>query len=374
MSLRGLSTATAAIRPAVRPAVRPTICARAFSQSTRLDALPRSAIPTGKSGASGASGSSGPKGSGESDSRRRATRIQKTIMWASLLPIIGYWFFPQRRVLNPAQYSEHTIDSVQLLSPRHAELSVRLLPQETRQFGKGAFPFPYVGYTGSIYSVSPQMYEALVAQTQDETPDDGSVVVQHVMLRNPDIQIERHYTPVNDVARDGRMNLVVKKVRNGELGRMVFGLKKGDQAGFRGPITTFSIKPDEYDTVVMVSTGTAVAPFLQLLDKAKVGNTKYKLLQAQAPERDDWSAKLIKKHQQKYGDKLDVNRIPQGEVQKEDIADALADAGRVCVLVCLPPKLMGPFCGPLTPTLEQGPLTGTLKELGLNSKQVWKLE
>lgn len=296
-------------------------------------------------------------------------------MWASLLPIVGYWFFPQRKVLNPVAYSEHEIETFRLLSPRHAELSIRLLPVETRQFAKGAFPFPFVGYTGSIYSVSPQMYEALTAQTQDQTPDDGSVVVQHVMLRNPAIQIERHYTPVNDVARDGRMELVVKKVRNGELGRMVFNLKKGDQAGFRGPVTTFSIKPDEYDTIVMVSTGTAVAPFLQLLDKAKPGNTTYKLLQAQAAsEGDDWSAPLIKKQQQKYGDKLDVSRIPQGLVQKQDIADALTDGGRVCVLVCLPPQLMGPLCGTLTPTLEQGPLTGTLQELGLDRKQVWKLE
>lgn len=156
---------------------------------------------------------------------------------------------------------------------------------------------------------------------------------------------------------------------------MVFNLKKGDMAGFRGPITTFSIKPDEYDTIVMVSTGTAVAPFLQLLDKAKPGNTQYKLLHAQArTDGDDWSAPLIKKQQEKYGSKLDVNRIPQGPVQKQDVAAALGDGGRVCVLVCLPPQIMNPLCGPLTPTLEQGPLSGTLKELGLDRTQVWKLE
>lgn len=145
--------------------------------------------------------------------------MQKAILYGSLIPIIGYWFFPQKKVLNPAAYSEHEVSDVRLLSPRHAQLSVPLSPAELRQFAKGAFPFPFVGYTGSIYSVSPQMYEALMSQTQDQTPDDGSVVVQHVMLRNPAIQIERHYTPVNDVARDGKMDFVVKKVRNGELGR-----------------------------------------------------------------------------------------------------------------------------------------------------------
>lgn len=230
LSLRGLSAA----RAAVRPASRPTAGARAFSQPTgpvgAPSTRPTSTIPTGPArpagagGAGGAGGASGGSGSGSgsggpSDSRRRSARIQKTIMYASLLPIVGYWFFPRRKPLNPAAYSEHEIADVQLLSPRHAELSVCLFPAEARQFAKGAFPFPFVGYTGSIYSVSPQMYEALMSQTQDQAPDDGSVVVQHVMLRNPDIQIERHYTPVNDVGRDGRMDLVVKKVRNGELGR-----------------------------------------------------------------------------------------------------------------------------------------------------------
>lgn len=155
---------------------------------------------------------------------------------------------------------------------------------------------------------------------------------------------------------------------------MVFGMKDGDKAGFRGPVTTFAIRPVEYDTVVMVSTGTAVAPFLQLLAKDTPGATKYKLLHAAAPPEDDWSAPLLAAHKEKYGDRLDVHRIPQGVVRKSDVQEALKDAGRVCVLVCLPPRLMGPLCGPLTPTLEQGPLSGTLKDLGLVRKQVWKLE
>lgn len=35
---------------------------------------------------------------------------------------------------------------------------------------------------------------------------------------------------------------------------------------------------------------------------------------------------------------------------------------------------MRPLCGPLTPNLQQGPLTGMLAELGLDGSQVWKLE
>jgi len=35
---------------------------------------------------------------------------------------------------------------------------------------------------------------------------------------------------------------------------------------------------------------------------------------------------------------------------------------------------MRPLCGTLTPTLEQGPLTGLLADIGLKAGQVWKLE
>jgi cytochrome-b5 reductase len=41
------------------------------------------------------------------------------------------------------------------------------------------------------------------------------------MVKNPDLMIERAYTPVNDVAADGRLRMVVKRVPGGEVGRCV---------------------------------------------------------------------------------------------------------------------------------------------------------
>lgn len=37
-------------------------------------------------------------------------------------------------------------------------------------------------------------------------------------------------------------------------------------------------------------------------------------------------------------------------------------------------RLMRPLCGGMTRNLDQGPVTGLLRELGLGSKQVYKLE
>jgi cytochrome-b5 reductase len=157
---------------------------------------------------------------------------------------------------------------------------------------------------------------------------------------------------------------------------MVHALVPGDNVGVRGPIATFALDPEAYDTVVMVSTGTAVAPFLQLLAKTPVESTstRFRLLHAAPPRDPDWSTEFVAPLQQRWGSRLAVDRIQPGKIQRDDIARALDGAGRVLVMVCLPPNVMRPFCGPLTPTLEQGPLTGLLSDMGLQRNQVWKLE
>lgn len=50
---------------------------------------------------------------------------------------------------------------------------------------------------------------------------EGEVTIQHVMIKSPDLQIERPYTPVNDVRKDGEVKVVVKRVKGGEVGRWV---------------------------------------------------------------------------------------------------------------------------------------------------------
>jgi cytochrome-b5 reductase len=44
-------------------------------------------------------------------------------------------------------------------------------------------------------------------------------VIEHIMIKNPDLQIERPYTPVNDVSKDGEVDVIVKRVRGGEVGK-----------------------------------------------------------------------------------------------------------------------------------------------------------
>lgn len=81
------------------------------------------------------------------------------------------------------------------MTPRHALLTMPVDTAERAQFGSEA-----------------------VTASGAQAPDNV-VVVQHVMVRNPTLMIERPYTPINDVEADGEMRMVVKRVRGGEVGR-----------------------------------------------------------------------------------------------------------------------------------------------------------
>jgi cytochrome-b5 reductase len=61
--------------------------------------------------------------------------------------------------------------------------------------------------------------QVTLSPTKLEARDVQGVTVYHVMVKSPDLMIERPYTPVNDVRTDGEVRLVVKRVRGGEVGR-----------------------------------------------------------------------------------------------------------------------------------------------------------
>ncbi|BEI89758.1 uncharacterized protein CcaverHIS019_0211200 [Cutaneotrichosporon cavernicola] len=291
----------------------------------------------------------------------------------ALIPFLAYYLNP-KQPLNPQVYSDHPVTAVDKVGPAHVELVVGVSEGERGMFGPEAVSASPYGVPPRPPNLSPSFSSASSSQP---TPPSTPVVVQHIMVKNPDLMIERAYTPVNDVSADGIMRMIVKRVRGGEVGRLVHTRNPGDMVGLRGPVATFAITPSDYDRIVMISTGTAVAPFLQLLakDTPGSGSTQYTLLQ-QSPSggREDWSADYIAPMAAKWGEGLEVRRIPPGIVKREDVTAALKGAERPLVLVCLPTGLMRPLCGALAPTLHQGPLVGLLRDMGLRPDQVWKLD
>ncbi|KAI9639668.1 uncharacterized protein MKK02DRAFT_39990 [Dioszegia hungarica] len=304
--------------------------------------------------------------SSSSSSQRSRPTLRFIPLSLFILPPI-LWYLSKdgaSSTLNPAVYTDHTVKSARKVSEQHKEVVISLSPGSAETFAGGS---------------------ALITPEKLQAAGKGegkAVTVYHVMVKSPDLMIERPYTPVNDVKAEGEVKLVVKRVRGGEVGRVVHSLKPGDPVGLRGPIPTFSIDPSSYDRVIMVSSGTGIAPFLQLLSTLPASQPadgpKFTLIHATPPaDRVDWVSdpSLIPALQSKHGDQLAVHRYPPNSLPVDELARAVKASGeRVMVLVCLPPAMMRPICGPLTVTLQQGELTGHLRDLGLRSDQVIKLE
>lgn len=148
----------------------------------------------------------------------KAALVSFTLFVGSVGGMMAYRMREDDKFLNPWKYTQHAVGNNVLLTPQHTLLTVPLVAEEQDQFNN-----------------LPNL-----------------VTVHHVMLGAPQIQIERPYTPINDV-RDDHVEVVVKRVPGGEVGRLVHSLKKGDELAMRGPLQTFSLDQSQYDTVVMVS-------------------------------------------------------------------------------------------------------------------------
>ncbi|EPQ59389.1 ferredoxin reductase-like protein [Gloeophyllum trabeum ATCC 11539] len=241
-----------------------------------------------------------------------------------------------------------------------------------------------------------------------------------ICIKDDDIQVERPYTPLEGIDQDGRMKFWVKKYSSGEVGRWLHSRKIGDSIEIRGPVTTWSWKDNEWDEVVMISGGTGITPFYQLLhhvfDKEPSiasSKTHFTLLHSsRAADQLPPSSMLQTLHNytqsqpKSFSLRLFVdsrpsgvhstkNQIPlsEGRIGKSEIQQALsrtssqswgkifgsstsesdASQRKVLFLVCGPDQMISAIAGPFGRNLTQGDVGGFLGELGYKSEQVWKL-
>ncbi|KAK7695950.1 hypothetical protein QCA50_000589 [Cerrena zonata] len=237
-----------------------------------------------------------------------------------------------------------------------------------------------------------------------------------IFIKDDDIQVERPYTPLTGIDEEGRMKFWIKKYPKGEVGRWIHSKHVGDSVEIRGPLKTWPWKDGVWDEVVMVSGGTGITPFVQLLHETLLSSerrtkTRYTLLHSshsptELPSHDVLQPLLS--HAQARPDELKVtlfvnsndtsDSVGQSDLQmkridKPEIIRALSledtrpwwkritssstptvDSKRkVLVLVCGPDSMIAAIAGPFGRNMSQGPIGGILGELGLSSQQVWKL-
>jgi len=123
----------------------------------------------------------------QSTSSTPRSRFKSYYLLAIPLAFIPFTLFgSSTKPLDPYTYSTQKVGSTSKLTPQHARIQIPLSSSDSALFHKG---------------------------------EDGSIVIEHVMIKNPDLQIERPYTPVNDVGKDGEVDVIVKRVQGGEVGK-----------------------------------------------------------------------------------------------------------------------------------------------------------
>ena len=75
-----------------------------------------------------------------------------------------------------------------------------------------------------------------------------------IYVKDDDIQVERPYTPLEGIDKDGNIKLWVKKYPKGEVGRWLHSKKPGEHIEIRGPLQTwlYETYPNEWDEIIMV--------------------------------------------------------------------------------------------------------------------------
>ncbi|KIK92476.1 hypothetical protein PAXRUDRAFT_829925, partial [Paxillus rubicundulus Ve08.2h10] len=248
---------------------------------------------------------------------------------------------------------------------------------------------------------------------------DALAPIWSIFVKDDVIQVERPYTPLEGVDENGCMKFWIKKYDHGEVGRWLHSKRVGDAIEIRGPVKTWlnSSQHSDWDELVLISGGTGITPFYQLLHSIfKTHDTPFHgrltLLHGSRSLADlppssmlDFLMTLSQKHPDKFQLRLFVDstgnssvtqslNIELGRIGKSAVQDVLrlthstpwwrrifqpptttsiAPERKVLVMVSGPEQMVSTIAGPYGRNYSQGQVGGILRELGLQPRQVWKL-
>ncbi|KAJ6539085.1 hypothetical protein B0H19DRAFT_1177051 [Mycena capillaripes] len=232
-----------------------------------------------------------------------------------------------------------------------------------------------------------------------------------VFIKDDDIQVERPYTPLEGIDEHGRMLFWIKKYPKGEVGRWLHSKRVGEQVEFRGPLSTWAWKEDEWDEVVMISGGTGITPFHQLLHSRiskEDSKTRFTLLHSSptpselpppailgplreyATKSPDRFALHLFVDRQEGDSAADLPPLQVGRISKAAIERCLglnppwwrtvffgqtsnSAPRKTLFLVCGPEPMINAIAGPYGRNFSQGVVGGILGDLGYSSSEVRKL-
>lgn len=256
---------------------------------------------------------------------------------------------------------------------------------------------------------------------REAMPSDSTILapIWSIYIKDDDIQVERAYTPLEGIDEEGRMRFWVKKYPKGEVGRWLHSKHVGDKIEIRGPLKTWAWQEEKWDEVVMISGGTGITPFYQLLhstlllNKATTPQTRFTLLHSSRTPGELPPPDLLRpllSYASTHPDRLRVHlfvdqvdgseseSVPSKDLQVGRIGTTairhtlsseqkqswwqwlfnrsrptITADRKIMFLVCGPELMVNAIAGPYGRNYSQGPVGGALAEIGCHQDQVWKL-
>ncbi|KAF8592367.1 hypothetical protein K439DRAFT_1323633 [Ramaria rubella] len=238
-----------------------------------------------------------------------------------------------------------------------------------------------------------------------------------IYVKDSDIQVERPYTPLEGIDANGQMHFWVKRYQGGEVGRWLHERKIGDEIEVRGPIPTWKWPDEEWDEIVMISGGTGITPFYQLIHSifsradGKLPRTRLKLLHSSPTPLDlppesilgplqtfaelypeSFSLRLFADSADPKASRQSI-KLDTGRIDRRRVEDAIGsgfqgfsswwtrlwpspprlDVAKILFLVCGPEPMVAAIAGPRARNLTQGNVGGILGDMGVKPHQVCKL-
>ncbi|KAI0650339.1 ferredoxin reductase-like C-terminal NADP-linked domain-containing protein [Trametes meyenii] len=243
-----------------------------------------------------------------------------------------------------------------------------------------------------------------------------------IYIKDDDIQVERPFTPLEGIDSEGRMKFWVKRYEKGEVGRWLHSKKVGDRIEIRGPLKTWPWQESEWDEIIMISGGTGITPFYQLIHRELLSRlspnakTRFTLLHSSRRPAELPPLEMLEPlvtYSQTHPDQLQVSlfvdssegpahpaasssALVVGRIGKPAIERAmgvetrswwrslfsrssnprlqdLAGGKKIMFLVCGPDSMVAAIAGPFGRNFSQGEVGGALGELGFDRDSVWKL-
>ncbi|XP_015726193.1 NADH-cytochrome b5 reductase-like isoform X1 [Coturnix japonica] len=90
---------------------------------------------------------------------------------------------------------------------------------------------------------------------------------QHIVLRGVvnGLEVQRAYTPISPGNAEGYFEVLIKCYEAGLMSQYIKTWKEGDTAFWRGPFGGFPYRPNKHGELLMLASGTGLAPMLPIL-------------------------------------------------------------------------------------------------------------